>query len=105
MSINQKDNFKNSLAYVPLLNFFLFFLEKNHKDEYKKHLKYGMILFILYFILSLTLNLFGLGLLNTLLFLMYIIISWILWYRAYNWDKIDLEVLDEIENKVKSNIK
>jgi hypothetical protein len=46
MSENKKDNFKYALTYIPLVAFFFYFAEKNKTEEFNKHLKYAMVLFL-----------------------------------------------------------
>jgi hypothetical protein len=46
MSENKKDNLKYALTYIPLVAFFFYFAEKNKSEEFSKHLKYAMVLFL-----------------------------------------------------------
>jgi high-affinity Fe2+/Pb2+ permease len=63
-----------------------------------------MVLFFVYFVVSIVLRIMLLWWLTPLLFIAYLVISWILWYKAYNWEEVDVEILDEIWDKIKDKI-
>lgn len=103
---SQKDWFKNMLCYIPFVAPVLFFVEQNKTPELSKHIKYGIFLLIWFLALNFIfnqvlpfLNLWG------IIVLIYLIASWWLWYKAYSWEKFDIEAIDNIEKKVKENIK
>ena len=98
MSENNKENFKNAICYIPLVAFFLYFTEKNNSIENKKHIKYWMLLFAVYAITTTVLNVLLIWWLNWLVVLAYIGISIFLWLKAYNWEKVDVEILDNISD-------
>ena len=100
MSTNQKDNMKNTMCYIPLVSFILFFIEKKPSEEFKKHMKYWMILFWWYFISSWILQILFLYMLTGFLSLGYIVISVYLWIKAYNWEDSDIEILDNISENI-----
>ncbi len=104
MSEIKKDNLKYALAYIPLVAFFFYFVEEKKSDEFKKHLKYAMVLFLAYIVISIVLRLILLWWLVWLLLFAYLIVSAILWYKAYNWENIDVEILDEIWDKIQEKI-
>jgi uncharacterized membrane protein len=58
-----------------------------------------MMLFILYVVITTVLNVLWMWWLNWLVVLAYIGISLFLWFKAYNWDKIDVEILNDISEK------
>ena len=64
MPENNKDNFKHAICYIPLVAIFLYFTEKNTNEEYKKHIKYGIMLFVIYVITTTILNVLWLWWLN-----------------------------------------
>jgi len=92
----KKENFKYAICYIPLVAIFLYFTEKNTSNEYKNNIKYWITLFIIYVIISLILGIIWMWWLKWLLVLAYIIISIILWYKAYNWEKVKVDILDNI---------
>jgi len=81
-------NLKNALCYVPFVAFILFFLEANKTPDLLKNIKYGAGLFITYFVLNFIAGLFGL---STLMFVVYMIASIYLGYKAYIGETIELE--------------
>lgn len=90
------DNLKNALCYIPLAALVLFFIEENKTDELRKHIKYGTILLAWYVILQAVLG----WLLSGILFLVYMAISGFLFYKAYQWEDVNLEHIDKLEKKV-----
>lgn len=82
---------KNALCYIPLAAFFIHFTETKKTNELKKHIRYGIILFIAYSLLSFVISWLFWG----LLFVLYIWFSWYLWYKAYNWEDVNLSFIDE----------
>ncbi len=103
-SENKKDNLKYGLTYIPLVSFFFYFAEENKSLEFKKHIKYAMVLFLWYLVISIVLRIMLLWIFTPLLFIAYLIISWILWYKAYNWEKVDVEILDNIWDTIQDKI-
>lgn len=95
---SKKDNLKNAMCYIPLVSIVFFFTESNRSQEFNMHIKYGIFLLIAYMILMWILWSWG------LLFIIYIWISWFLWYKANNWENIELEVFDNLEKTVKDNM-
>ncbi len=99
MSENKKENIKYAISYIPLVAIFLYFTEKNISEEYYKHIKYWITLFIVYAVLNTMLNVLWLWWFGWLVMIAYFIISIILWLKAYNWEKVDVEILDNISDK------
>ena len=85
---------KNALCYIPLAAFFIHFTETKKTPELRKHIKYWIILFIGYSLLSFLLS----WLVWWILFIIYIWLSWVLWYRAYNWEDVDISFIDDFDN-------
>lgn len=98
----RRDNFKDAICYIPLVAIFLYFTEKNPDEEYKKHIKYWMLLFWLYIVITTILRWMLLWGLTFFVFLAYIILSLFLWFKAYNWDKVEVEILDNISDKLEN---
>ena len=102
MSENKKINFKYAICYIPLVAIFLYFTEKNISDEYKKHIKYWILLFVIYVIITTVLRTLWLWWFNWLIILAYFWVSIYLWLKAYNWEKVDVEILNDISEKIDS---
>lgn len=98
---NQNQNTKNALCFVPLLAFVFLFTEKTKSDEFRKNMKYGIFIFVTYIVLQTVFWAWFGGILA----LLYILISLFLGYKAYNWEKIEIEQIDEFETKIKENMK
>ncbi len=103
MSDIKKDNLKYSLSYIPLVAFFFLFVEKDISKDFKKHINYWMILFWVYVVLSIVLNALMLSIFIPILFVAYLWASIVLGYKVYNWDDVQVEILDNIEIKIKDN--
>lgn len=97
---SNNQNLKNALCYVPLVSIVFFFVEKDKSKEFMKHIKYGSYLFFAYIILQILLwwVLWG------VIFLLYLWIFIYLWYKAYNWQAIQIEYLDKFEGKFKDSL-
>lgn len=95
-----KDNFKYSMCYIPLVAIIFFFTEKDRTEEFNKHVKYGIFLLLAYIILMF----FLWWAFWWLLALVYVWISVFLWYKAYNWHHIELELFDTLEKSVKEKM-
>lgn len=94
---SDSDNLKNALCYIPFVAFVLIFVETNKTDELKKHIKYWAFLFWGYIIWQFILSIIWLG---GILFLFYMILSGFLFYKAYQWEDVNLEHIDNFEKKV-----
>jgi len=100
----KKDNLKYAIAYIPLVAFFLYFTEKNISKEYSKHLRYGMILFWMYVLISMVLKVLWMWWIVPMAFTVYLVVSWILAFKAFNWDSVDVEILDNIWDTINDKI-
>lgn len=100
-SENHNERVKNALCYIPIVAFVLFFIEENKTPDLDRNIKYGMIFFWVYFILTLIIS----WLFTGLLFLVYIWISIYFGYKAYNGEDIKVEFIDNLleKNTNKSN--
>lgn len=94
---SQNQNTKNALCYIPFVAIIIFFTENQKSPELMKHVKYGIFLFIIYILLQAIIGIF----LWWLLVLFYLWISAFLFYKAYNWEKVELEHIDKLEGKIK----
>jgi len=104
MSEINKDTLKYGLSYIPLVAFFFHFTEKKISITFRKHLNYWMILFLVYVVWTIVLKVLFLYILMPLLIIAYIWLSLFLGYKAYNWDDIQVDILDDIEEKISDNI-
>lgn len=100
----KKDNLKSTLCYIPLVAIGMYFLEEDKSERLKKHINYWIILFVWLVIINIVLNAIFLGFFTLFTTLWYIWISVFLWFKVYNWEAIDVEILDNIEKKVKNKI-
>ncbi len=98
MTQSNNANLKNALCYVPFVAFILFFLESNKTADLLKNIKYWAGLFVAYFVINFIAGLLGL---SALVFVVYLIASIYLGYKAYVWDAIEIEGMDVIEDKIK----
>ncbi len=97
---SNSENFKNAMCYVPFGAIVMFFAENKKSDTLKKNIKYWIILLWIYMILNFLLS----WLMPGILFVLYIWISAILWWKAYNGKKVELDYIDEMEKKVKEKL-
>lgn len=93
--ISGSDKLKSALCYIPLVWVIIFFVEKEKSTYLLKHIKYWIILLIVFIILTLILWIVMLFIFQPLLWLWYVWISIYLWYKAYNWEWVDIEFIDE----------
>ncbi|MDD3646251.1 MAG: hypothetical protein PHH06_02465 [Candidatus Gracilibacteria bacterium] len=100
MSENKKDNLKYALCYIPFFSIVIFFIEDKKTDELRKHIKYAIFLLLAYILLYMFLG----WMMGAILSLLYIIISVFLGYKAYNGENVDLEIIDDIEKKIKDKM-
>jgi hypothetical protein len=63
-----------------------------------KHIKYGTALFWVYIIALVVLWWMHI---SGILFLLYAWTAWILWYKAYNWEDVQIDYVDKVESKIR----
>ena len=105
---NKKDNLKNALCYIPLVAIVLIFTEQDKTEEFKKHLNHWIFLFVIYLFIRMILGIFFFYysfVFGWIVTLIYLIISWVLFYKAYKWENVKIDVLDDFEEKVKDSLK
>ena len=108
MSTNQNENIKYALCYIPLVAIVILFIEDNKSEDLKKHIRYWIILFSIYLLITIFVSLFFFKLsfiVNWLVVLTYFILSWILGYKVYEWNDTKVDILDDITDKVKDTFK
>lgn len=91
MEKNNADNAKLALCYVPLLAFILHFVAENKTKQLEKHIRYGMVIFGIYVICVLLLA----WIFKWIVLLAYLVVSWILGYKAYIWEPMELTFIDD----------
>ena len=103
-NLSNSDKLKNSLCYVPLVWIVLFFTEEHKWKILMKHIKYWTFLFLVFVLVQfLFVWVFRLPF-GAILFLIYAWITGFLWWKAYNWEDINLEYVDDFEKKIKENM-
>ncbi len=98
------DKFKNSICYVPFGWIVLFFTEETKSKELMKHIKYGTFLLIAFMVIQFIIVWVLSIPLWWILFLIYAWITGFLWFKAHNWEDINLEYIDDFEKKIKDNM-
>jgi len=105
---NQKENLKHALCYVPFLAIVLAIIEKNKTPELKKHINHWILLLVWIIVVKIVLSMFGymfgLWWLWQMAVLLYILISAGLWYKAYIWEDVELDALEDIEEKINEKL-
>lgn len=94
---SKNERLKWALCYLPFISIVIYFIEVEKTDFLKKHIKYGLYLFIIYFLLNIVLSWFFLW----ILFLVYIFFIGALFFKVYNWEKVELEYIDKLDEKIK----
>ena len=92
---------KHGISYIPLVAIVLYFVEKDKSPELMKHIKYGIILFVAYILLSVLLT----PLLSGIIAFIYICAVVFLFYKAYTGEAVELDFIDKIEGEVKEKLK
>lgn len=96
-----KDNFKNAICYIPLLAFYLYFIDEIKTENYVKNIKYWIYFFVLYVLSSIVIYFFLLyGTILFIILFIYLIFSFYYWFKAYKWDDINIFFIDQIDKKV-----
>ena len=101
---SNNDNLKKSICYIPLGWVALFFIEQNKSPELMKHIKYWTFLFIAFVLIRLILVWILWLPVGWILFLLYAWLAGFFWYKAYNWEEVNIEYIDDFEKKVKDNL-
>ena len=70
----------------------------------KKDIKYWLYLFFLFVIFTVIGRAIGLGL-SWIVFMIYLFGSAYLAYKAYSWDTVELDFIDQLDEKVKEKTK
>lgn len=102
-SLLEQENMVHAMAYFPygIGAIAMFFLGSSDKKKALKHIKYSWVLAAIVFLLMLLLK----GIFGPLLMLVYLGFSAFLAYKAYNWEDIQIDMIDSLEGKVQEKIK
>ena len=103
-NISNGNNLKNAICYIPFVWIVLFFTEQNKSSELIKNIKYWTFLFIAFVLIRLLLVWILMMPLSWILFLLYAGIVGFFWFKAYNWEDINIEYIDDFEKKIKENL-
>ena len=101
---SNSDKLKHAICYIPLGWVVLFFTENKKSTQLMKHIKYGTFLFVAFIFIRFLIVWILTFDLSWLLFLVYAWVIGYLWWKAYNWEDIDLEYIDEFESKIKEKL-
>lgn len=102
--VSNSDKFKHWLCYIPFVSIVLFFTENDKSEELMKHIKYSTFLLIVYLFLNFILLWIFFLKAWWILFIIYAWITGFLWWKAYNWEDVQLDYIDDLEKKVKENM-
>lgn len=94
--VTNKDKFNNVLAYIPFLNLFLLFTEKQQlKEEDKKYSRQWIAIFLLYIVLFIVTSIISFKL-SFIVTLWYALFALFCATKAYNWMYVEIEFLEKI---------
>ena len=96
----EQQQVKNAMAYIPVVPFVLYFTEEVKSPQFLKHIKYWMILFWIFIVLTI----FFRSAFLWILFLAYIWVSSYLAYKAYIWEDVSFKFVDDFLEKQESKI-
>jgi len=94
----------HALTYFPYLigPIAMFLLASTHKKKLFVHIKYSSF----FAIVAILLHIFvSWSILWWLIFPWYVVLSWFLAYKAYSGEKIQIDFIDTLEDKVQEKIK
>lgn len=103
-NLSNGEKFKNALCYVPFWWIVLFFTENKKTNLLIKNIKYSTFLLIAYIVIHFLITWVLMLKVWWILFLIYAGITWFLWWKAYNWEDINIEYINEFEKKIKDNL-
>lgn len=98
---SNKDNFKRALCYIPFGAIIFSIAEKDNK-ALELDIRYGIMLFLAWIILSIVMGIFGLG---WLIWFLYFGLSAYLGYKAYSGEEIKISALDQAYDAILAKTK
>lgn len=93
------DQIKNALCYIPIVAIVLYFIEQNKTKTLEKHIRYWIVLFVWYSILTILVSWFFMW----FIVLAYMWASVFLWYKAYLWEDVQISFIDNFFEKKTNN--
>jgi len=105
-NISNTDKLKSAICYIPLVWIVIYFIEKDKSAYLMKHIKYSSFLLITLVLIRLVFIALYISYFGGLFILVYIALSIYLWLKAYNWEWVEIEVIDKFYSsnfKEKSN--
>jgi len=98
----ERVNVQNALAYVPYLGAIVMYVWKRpSKGDLLHHIKYSALILVGITVLCILLN----GFFGQLATLAYLGLSGFFAWKAYNGEKVSIEILDTIEDKISEKVK
>lgn len=91
MENNRSVKVKNMLCFIPFFSFVMYFFEEKKTQRIIKNIYYAWFFMIIVFVLSIIFTKF-----LWLWWILYILVSSFFWYKAYIWEDIDLEFINNI---------
>lgn len=103
-SMLEQENIVHALSYFPygIGAIAMFFLGMSDKKKALQHIKYSWVLAVVAIIWHIFLT--G-SILGWIIFPAYILVSWYLALKAYNGEKIQIDMIDSLEDKVQEKMK
>jgi uncharacterized membrane protein len=100
-SWSQSQRIKNAMCYIPFVAVIFFFAENKKTAEFERHCKYWITLLVVFMVLTILIRWTFFG----FIFLLYIWVSVFLWYKAYNWENVKIDSVDDSLSKVEDIMK
>lgn len=104
VSLLMQQNVVHALAYFPYLigAVSMHFLWRTNKQAANHHITYSWIIAVAAIVWHIFLS--G-SILWWMIFPAYMIGSWFLAWKAYNWEDVKIEILDSVEEKISKSVK
>ncbi len=94
----------NALCYVPFWALVMIFTQSKKSKKLKNNIRYWNIIFGIYIIINFISNNVFWWFLSWFLFILYAWIIVFFWLKAYNWEKVEIEYIDDLEWKIKDKM-
>jgi len=103
MGVLENENMVHALAYFPFFigPIAMYFLGKTNKKKAMHHIKYAALIAVAVFVLFILLNEFF----SKLVSLVYLVGSAYLAWKAYSGEKVTIDILDTVEEKIAEKVK
>lgn len=101
--VSNKEKLNNVLAYVPFLNVWMLFVDKQWETQQtKKFVRQWVTIFLLYIVLFIVASVIWLWFIATIAYVVWTIFFWA---KAYNWIYVEVDFLEKIMEKFSPNKK